>query len=80
MCAGKIWDASASIFIIGSRATHRFWFSASRLFVAVVRKISPLLFDSLEKQLADLKSELDQLKKDVISGTVKVESKSSPTK
>ncbi len=29
---------------------------------------------------ADLKSELDQLKKDIISGTVKVESKSSPTK
>ena len=29
---------------------------------------------------ADLKSELDQLKKDIISGTVKVESKSSPAK
>ncbi|HAG59946.1 MAG TPA: BMP family ABC transporter substrate-binding protein [Arthrobacter bacterium] len=29
---------------------------------------------------ADLKSELDQLKKDIVSGTVKVESKSSPTK
>ena len=29
---------------------------------------------------ADLKSELDQLKKDIISGTVKIESKSSPTK
>lgn len=29
---------------------------------------------------ADLKSELDQLKKDIISGTIKVESKSSPTK
>ncbi|MDQ0634926.1 basic membrane protein A [Arthrobacter pascens] len=29
---------------------------------------------------ADMKSELDQLKKDIISGTVKVESKSSPTK
>jgi basic membrane protein A and related proteins len=29
---------------------------------------------------AELKSELDQLKKDIISGTVKVESKSSPTK
>lgn len=29
---------------------------------------------------ADLKRELDQLKKDIISGTIKVESKSSPTK
>jgi basic membrane protein A len=29
---------------------------------------------------ADLKSELDQLKKDIVSGTVKVQSKSSPAK
>jgi hypothetical protein len=44
MCAGKMWDASGSISIIGSRATQRFSCLASRLFVAVVKKISPLLW------------------------------------
>ena len=43
-CAAKTSDASASISIIGSRATHRFWCSASRLFDSCSVYLSPDCF------------------------------------